>query len=196
MGHKEALLAGAMRCIVERGYAHTKARDIVEASGTNLASIGYHFGSLENLMVTALVELHSMWGDRVEDFAAASADAPVRFRASWDEMLRQIREDRNTAIASIEVLAQAVRSEPVRRTIEAAYREGTPLLLDVFAGSRGERFSEKDRNAAGAVLLALISGLMVRNLIDPDGTPDSDDIVRAIRILAEVTEDEKEESGR
>jgi AcrR family transcriptional regulator len=50
MGHREALLAGARRCLLERGYARTTARDLVAASDTNLASIGYHFGSNEALL--------------------------------------------------------------------------------------------------------------------------------------------------
>ena len=41
MGHREDLLEGAKRCLYEKGYARTTARDIVAASGTNLASIGY-----------------------------------------------------------------------------------------------------------------------------------------------------------
>ncbi|NHW87893.1 helix-turn-helix transcriptional regulator, partial [Escherichia coli] len=45
MGHRERLLAGARNCLYERGYTRTTARDIVAASDTNLASIGYHFGS-------------------------------------------------------------------------------------------------------------------------------------------------------
>ena len=49
MGHKEDLLDGAKRMLLERGYANTTARDIVAASKTNLASIGYHFGSKEQL---------------------------------------------------------------------------------------------------------------------------------------------------
>ncbi len=44
VGHREQLLEGAKRCLRDRGIAQTTARDIVAASGTNLASIGYHFG--------------------------------------------------------------------------------------------------------------------------------------------------------
>jgi len=53
MGHREDLLAGAVRCLREKGYAHTTARDIVAASGTNLASIGYHYGSTKALLNAA-----------------------------------------------------------------------------------------------------------------------------------------------
>ena len=55
MGHKDDLLDGAKRCLYEKGYARTTARDIVAASGTNLASIGYHYGSKENLLNAALM---------------------------------------------------------------------------------------------------------------------------------------------
>ena len=50
MGNREDLLAGAKRCLYEKGYASTTARDIATASGTSLAAIGYHFGSKEALM--------------------------------------------------------------------------------------------------------------------------------------------------
>ena len=59
MGHKEDLLAGAKQCLREKGYANTTARDIVAASGTNLASIGYHFGSKDALMTQAIIEMIS-----------------------------------------------------------------------------------------------------------------------------------------
>ena len=33
MGNREDLLAAAKRCLYEKGYAHTTARDIAAASG-------------------------------------------------------------------------------------------------------------------------------------------------------------------
>ena len=50
MGHREDLLEGAKRCLLEKGYGRTTARDLVQASGTNLASIGYHYGSKDALL--------------------------------------------------------------------------------------------------------------------------------------------------
>ena len=55
MSHREDLLAGAVQCLREKGYAHTTARDIVAASGTNLASIGYHYGSTKALLNAAVL---------------------------------------------------------------------------------------------------------------------------------------------
>ena len=46
MGHKEDLLEGAKKCLVEIGYARTTARDTL-ASAPTLPSIGYHYGLKE-----------------------------------------------------------------------------------------------------------------------------------------------------
>ena len=69
MGHREDLLAGARRCLEERGYARTTARDLVAASGTNLASIGYHFGSKEALLNEAIAASFEEWAQRVQELA-------------------------------------------------------------------------------------------------------------------------------
>ena len=66
MGNREALLAGAKRCLIEKGYARTTARDIAAASGVSLAAIGYHFGSKEALMNQAIYEFVGEWGEEVQ----------------------------------------------------------------------------------------------------------------------------------
>ena len=56
MGHREDLLAGAVRRLRERVTQHTTARDIRnKASSTNLASIGYHYGSTKALLNAAVL---------------------------------------------------------------------------------------------------------------------------------------------
>ena len=65
MGHRERLLAGAKRCLYERGYSRTTARDMVEAAGTNVASIGYHSGWKEALLNAATMEAGGEGGEEV-----------------------------------------------------------------------------------------------------------------------------------
>lgn len=64
MGHREDLLEGAKRCLLAKGFVRTTARDIVKESGTNLASIGYHYGSKDALLTQAFVELVQEWGEK------------------------------------------------------------------------------------------------------------------------------------
>src|SRR5215472_3439456 len=71
MGNREDLLAGAKRCLIEKGYARTTARDIASASGVSLAAIGYHFGSKDALMNQAVYESIGDWAEEVERALAA-----------------------------------------------------------------------------------------------------------------------------
>ena len=92
MGNREDLIAGAKRCLIEKGYAHTTARDIAAASGVSLAAIGYHFGSKDALMNQAVYESVGEWADEVparpgrpgRTGRGAAASASNR---SWDRRL-------------------------------------------------------------------------------------------------------------
>src|SRR5215216_6791081 len=102
MGHKEDLLEGAKKVLIERGYPNTTARDVVAASQTNLASIGYHYGSLDKLLTQAMVEMMGEWGEK---FAAASTEqkdkgAEARFRAVWKALFELFDTETPLAQAS------------------------------------------------------------------------------------------------
>ena len=75
MSHKEDLLAGAVACLREKGYAHTTARDIVAASGTNLASIGYHYGSTKALLNAAVLQALEEFGEQMAQAMGTGAIA-------------------------------------------------------------------------------------------------------------------------
>src|ERR1700735_3175270 len=76
MDNREDLIAGAKRCLIEKGYTQTTARDIAAASGVSLAAIGYHFGSKDALMNQAVFEPIGDWGDEVQR-ALGGEGAPV-----------------------------------------------------------------------------------------------------------------------
>ena len=72
MGNREDLIAGAKRCLVEKGYAATTARDIAAASGVSLAAIGYHFGSKDALMNQAVYESVGDWAEELQRALSAA----------------------------------------------------------------------------------------------------------------------------
>src|SRR5215207_7649078 len=100
-GHREALLEGAIRCIHEQGYARTTARDLVAASGTNLASIGYHFGSKEALLNAAIAESFEEWMGTIREIVLAEGHLePLEaMRTGWAALERILAEQRPLAVA-------------------------------------------------------------------------------------------------
>lgn len=186
MGHKEDLLEGAKKVLIERGYGNTTARDVVAASHTNLASIGYHYGSLDKLLTLAMIEMMGEWGEK---FEAASTeqkgkDAEAKFRAAWKALFKLFENDRALAVASFEIGVQAVRSEELKAIFAATYADVRNTMPADFLGD--EPLDTKTRRAVGSLLLAIISGVTVQVLLDPKGAPTADDLTLAIKTIARV----------
>src|SRR5829696_9380606 len=153
MGHREKLLAGAKRCLYERGYARTTARDIVAASGTNLASIGYHFGSKEALLNAAMIEAIDEWGEELEGILAtdieADTDPMERFESIWTRVIDSFDAHRPLWVASFEAFAAAQRSPELREQLADGQEEGRFGLAALFQGSTRARWA-RDRHGRQA----------------------------------------------
>lgn len=147
MGHREDLLEGAKRCLLEKGFVRTTARDIVKESGTNLASIGYHYGSKDALLALAYVELISDAGDTFGAFALTdTASAPgslERFQEAWESITRSFVEDRPIWMLTFEVITNSDRLPTVREHLAKASDEGrrglVPMLAAWIGGGRRRR---------------------------------------------------------
>ena len=184
MGHKEDLLAGAKKCLREKGYANTTARDIVAASGTNLASIGYHFGSKDALMTQAIVEMLSDWGDQFGDESAGSiADYGKRFETHWRDLAAAVASDRQLSLASFENASTSMRIPELSAIIAEGQEEARVGMGDDFAGPNADAATKR---AVGSLMLAVTTGVIAQWLVDPKRSPSPDDIVKAFQAIGEA----------
>ncbi|REK89400.1 TetR/AcrR family transcriptional regulator [Streptomyces inhibens] len=188
MGHREDLLEGAKRCLLEKGYARTTARDIVAASGANLASIGYHYGSKDALMRQAVIASAEEWGMGMAevpagstDDATAAGDPLERFAAVWDKVLQRIATEREFIAAQVEVLGLLPRDEGLREAIGAVLPEGGEGLVAIFEGVPDTEVDAESARVVGSFYQALLTGLMVQSLIRPDAMPSGQDLASALR---------------
>ena len=187
MGHRENLLAGAKQCLYERGYAHTTARDIVAASGTNLASIGYHFGSKEQLLNAALFELIEEWNTELSRALSAETAASVtsleRFERYWIHITESFVTQRPMWLATFEVFAQIERFPELERAIANGLQEGrmgwAGLIHTIDVAAEPEQARQ-----VGSFYQALLSGVLVQWLVDPHRAPSGHDLAAALRIIA------------
>ncbi len=180
VGHREDLLAGAKKCLYEKGYARTTARDIVAASGTNLASIGYHYGSKEALMTAALFQAIEEWGDELERAtkAATEPDAPFleRFEAFWRAVIGSMAEHRGIHAASFEVFAQIDRVPEIHEFLKEGINEARNGFGELLGGGGDP--------ALGSFFYALMAGVLVQWLVDPDRAPSAADLTEALRQIS------------
>src|SRR5687768_18376717 len=106
MGNREDLLAGALECLKEKGWARTTVRDIAAAAGVNHAAIGYHFGSREALLTAAFVQAMDEWGGEMAGAVLASLDLEAtpreRYEAFWRKAIESYGAHRRLWLARSE----------------------------------------------------------------------------------------------
>jgi AcrR family transcriptional regulator len=191
MGNREDLLAGARRCLEEKGWARTTVRDITAASGgVSMAAIGYHFGSREALLNAALIDAIDEWGTHVgralAAFGAEGATPAERYEAMWDRLIESFSAHRTLWFASVEAVSQAEHSEDLRRYLAGGQAQGRRGLAAVLGGVEEDAVDDDAARTLGAVQMALLSGLMTQWLTDPDRALTGADVVAGLRALARI----------
>jgi AcrR family transcriptional regulator len=184
-GHREALLEGAIKCIQDKGYARTTARDLVAISGTNLASIGYHFGSKEKLLNEAIAEAFRRWVAHLGAVALEHADAaPIDcLRLSLGAWSDTFEENRPFVVAFVEALAQSAHSEELRDQLAQQYRESRGLvteLVDECIPAGTEVPAGVNSATVASILIGLVDGLMLQWLLEPETHVSGEELLRNI----------------
>ncbi len=181
-GHRERLLEAAITCLQEKGYARTTSRDLVAVSGTNLASIGYHFGSKERLLNIAVAEAFQRWLKPLVALAAEPGPAtPLeRLHRSAAGILDTLDANRSLVAAALEAWAQVPRSEELRAEMIATYDDFHRTIAlttrDAFAEVGA---LEVDADVLADLIIALFDGLLVRWQLDPERMPTAEQITNA-----------------
>ncbi|GLW96386.1 TetR/AcrR family transcriptional regulator [Microtetraspora sp. NBRC 16547] len=193
MGNREDLLAGARRCLEEKGWTRTTIRDITAAAGgVSMAAIGYHFGSREALLNAALIEAIDEWGTEtgrtLAEYAEPGADPAEQFEAMWERLIESFTTHRRLWIASFEALLQAEHYPELREHLARGQTEGRRGLAAILQGIPEDAVQDATARTLGAVQMALMSGVMTQWLIDPDRAPSAAEVVAGLRsIMATVT---------
>jgi AcrR family transcriptional regulator len=189
MGHREQLLEGAKKCLLEKGFGRTTARDIVAASNTNLGSIGYHFGTKDALMNAALVQATEDWGVELGEALAANLDPEAtplqRFETTWTRVIANFEQHRQLWVAQFEIFSHLQHSPEMRPYFSAAQetaRRGLATLLQLIDPNS----DEKSVRSVGSFALAMLTGVIAQWLVDPAKAPDGKDLADAIRAVAGV----------
>ena len=178
-------MAGARRCLYEKGYARTTARDIATAAGVSLAAIGYHFGTKDTLLNVALREAIEQWGEEVgrvlAQGAEPGADPADRFARTWTRVVESFADSAQLWAVQFELLAHLQRVPELRAEFTASTRAARLALAELFGTPTPD---EEAALQVGALYQALLAGLAAQWLGDPTDLPGGDELLTAIRHIA------------
>jgi len=187
VGHREQLLGAARRLLEDKGYAHITARDLVAASDTNLASIGYHFGSKAGLLNAAIGEIFDEWTEQLAQIAMrATVATPVeRAHVTWSALLDGLDDKRALLLSFMEAFAQADRSAELREQFGRQYQQIRGRVAELVAESLGGRLGPDDprAKAVASFVIAVCDGLAMQWLLDPVNTPTGDELLAGLGLL-------------
>jgi len=189
MGNREALLAGAKSCLIEKGYARTTARDIAAASGVSLAAIGYHFGSKEALMNQAIYEFVGEWSEEVQRAlggeGALDTEPLRRFESVMERTIESFEGPaRGLWAAQLELLGPMEHSEELRKFLAGVQSVAAEGLAELLLGIDPNQDPEAARKA-GSVLHAMFIGIIVKWFMDPKQALSAPELTEGLRIVAE-----------
>lgn len=184
-GNRDKLLRAAHGCLRDKGYARTTARDLVAASGANLASIGYHFGSKEALLNEAIALGFRDWVAEVErfTFTTESATSPERLERSLAAMIDRFEELRPFLVSFVEAFPQAVRSPELRARMAAAYEDARSAGAEMFlraVAADGMTLSPEHSETLSSLAMAVCDGLILQWLLDHERVPSSRQVMEAL----------------
>jgi len=189
MGNREALMAAAKRCLIERGYSHTSARDIASEAGVSTAAIGYHYATKDALLMAALLEALAEWGavlgEKMVAPNTAGATPAERFTENWERVIETFGTDRELWRIQFDMLGAMDRNPRLKEILSGANREARLALVAMFGDPRGTDAKDDDEaELLGSFYQALLAGLSAQHLLDPDTSLTGSDLARMITTVA------------
>jgi AcrR family transcriptional regulator len=190
MTNREALLQAAKRCLIEKGYNRTTARDIASAAGVSLAAIGYHFSSKEALLTEALLLAFGEWDRDLQHVLRSAVPADVtpaeRFEAIWARIMDTFETHRSLWVANFEIFAQVVSQPEARKVIADKVYLARAGLAAMFLNRDENSIERSTVQTIGAFYHVLLSGLVLQWLIDPASSLSARELTESLRATAEA----------
>ena len=180
--HREALLDAARTLMRQFGRGDITARDLVAASGTNLGSIAYHFGSKDALLDEAAKLVFEEWAQTVARTLSADPEAqpPRRLARALELILDDFDALRPYFLGFIQIVAGSERSPETREQLVAHYRAQRDTVTAMIAEALGDGIDPEDARHVASLLMGVSDGLMLQSLIDPDSAPTSRQLALAV----------------
>jgi AcrR family transcriptional regulator len=155
---KQALLEGAQACLARDGFSGTTARTVAAASGANLRSIAYHYGSLDELLLAAMSANFRTWmSPLIAEVTGEGDDAAARVRRGLSRFVAELPRRAGLVAAWLEAVGRAERDPDLRERLAA----NQARFRDMLAGTLAEADAARPEALATA-LISACDGLMIR----------------------------------
>jgi AcrR family transcriptional regulator len=163
--NRGALIEGTLTCFEDSPSARITARQIASASGANLASIKYHFGSTEALMGLALEEGFRRWlKELVHQMGDVESLQPIdRIKRASEVIADSVVHRGGLVRAFFAAVARAPHDENLRASLANSYGESVLTVARLLGLG-----DDEDAVYAATLTLATFDGLLIQSILNPE----------------------------
>jgi hypothetical protein len=137
------------------------------------------------LLNAAVIDSFDDWDEAIEAAVRArSGDAPGdRLEAFLSAVVEAIGQNRALVSASVQAFAQSEFAPEVRSQLAEAYEKARHELPAMILGADPAEVDDRTASTVGSLVMALVNGLVLQHLVDPDRAPSARDLAEAVRRL-------------
>jgi AcrR family transcriptional regulator len=164
---RDRVVRAALQAYAANGYSGSSLAGIAAAAGLTTAGLLHHFPSKEELLISVLKERDRLDGERFQLRGFVGLDA-------LDALVKLVEANSSTPglVRAFTVLMgeSAAEDHPARQWFKERYprrRENLAAALRAGIGT-GEIRPDTDGDAVAAEVIAMMDGLQVQWLLDPD----------------------------
>jgi AcrR family transcriptional regulator len=178
------ILEATLRVLARQGYARTSLMDIANEVGMSKGAVHYHFPTKEALITQVLEHAVDAVAERTRKVWTAGENPLMAMRSALRELwaVRSALSDDVKVVADL--LAQSMHDANLREPLATYYRFAFSQVEEHLqtAQSLGLR-SKIDPNFVPRILHALLDGLALQKIVDPESIGD-EQVVHALEVIA------------
>lgn len=178
------IVEATLRVLARQGYARTSLMDIANEVGMSKGAVHYHFPTKEALITQVLQHAVDAVAERTRKVWAAGANPLIAMRSALRELwaVRASVSDDVKVVADL--LAQSMHDANLREPLAGYYRIAFSQVEEQLRNAQALGLRPKiDPAFVPRILHALLDGLFLQKIVDPDSIGD-EQVVGALEIIA------------
>lgn len=118
----------------------------------------------------------------------AGETAEARYADTWDRKIRDFGDTRWLWLANVEAFVHAQSSPELLAALAEGQRRSRRMVAAQLRGVSEDAVAEGDVRALGSLHIALLTGVMVQSLTDPEQAPTGPELAQGLRTMVELLE--------
>ncbi|OPZ78216.1 MAG: putative HTH-type transcriptional regulator YfiR [Actinobacteria bacterium ADurb.Bin444] len=166
---REAIVSAAQELILKNGYSHTTLGQVAVRAGVSKGLISYYFAKKDELFLAVLERILGRLRRDLEGCCKGDRPAWEQVQLNLKNLFGSERRTRSYYTVLIDFLAQAPRERSVRDYTRVIYQTHlTYMERTVESGVKSGEFRPVEPHAAASMLVAMMEGLILQWLYNPE----------------------------